>query len=59
MRRESLDDGWVELHDASGEGGNPFLCVLEKDGTERTVQLAAGDEPPRVVVREQRVRSDT
>jgi hypothetical protein len=51
----SLDDGWARIRrlPSAGDEG-PLLCVLEKDGVERTLVLDPDGEGTRLVMQERR-----
>ena len=53
---EGLDDGWTRLEAApSPDTEGELLCVLGKDGVERTLVLEAEDGRPRLVMQERRL----
>jgi hypothetical protein len=56
--RDSLDDGWTRLEAAPSAGTEgELLCVLGKDGVERTLVLEAEDGRPRLVMQERRLEA--
>lgn len=53
--REGLDDGWTRLEDAPrAHTEGDLLCVLGKDGVERTLALESEGERSRLVMQERR-----
>jgi hypothetical protein len=51
---ESLDDGWTRLEAVPPDSERDILCVLGKDGVERTWVLEAECDRPRLVMQERR-----